>query len=811
MQTVPSSPISFNKQSFFRRKWVKVTVWIVGIILFLLLSAALVGYWFVSKSHPNLEGVTQISQLEGEVTVHRDERGVAQIHATNLEDLFFIQGYVTAQDRLFQMDMTRRLAGGRLSEVVGGQALDNDRFFRTYGMHRETEALVEKFSPETSSMVDAYVAGVNAYMEEAFAEGEQPLEFRLMGYEPEPWTSEDTALVVKYMGYTLSGNFRSELDNYRIAKTLGEDAHHFFPEFHIDENFPTIYTYGEESPFSFDKLENLAAFAPNEFNGSNNWAISGEHTLSGYPLVADDPHLGHAIPSVWYQTHLNLEGDFHSMGVTVPGVPGVVLGHNGEMAWGVTAMSVDQEDLFLEQVHPENPQLYLYDGEWEQATVIEELIYMDGVEEPHVELVEITRNGPIINKIVGDAPYQAISLRWTGREAGEELNGVLRLNRATNVEEFMQGLDGFVTPALSWVFADRSGNIGYRGQALLPVRQNSNGLFPVPGWDPDYQWDGFIPNEELPQIINPESGYIMTANNKPVDDNYPYEIGRSFYPYRAERLDEIIQGQIDNEVPFTIDQMKEMQVDFLNTQARALAPILVEALERYSGEEDLSDLELRALAKVKEWDFVESPESGAALVWNQWYNQLGSGLFEDLLGFQYDHSLVIHRVLQEAHEHEQNVLFAYLDEDKQLNLDEVARQTFGDAVNAVEELQGDNPNRWNWGSWHAMTIEHPLSAVWPLNYLFDLGTWELGGSGATPGAAGYNRSTGQVTHGAGWRFAGDLESVDSFYDILMPGQSGQVFSPFYSDQVDTWAEGELLPMIYNKEEHSDVKTKVFQP
>ncbi|MBU9710550.1 penicillin acylase family protein [Evansella tamaricis] len=804
------SPVTFRREGFFRRRWVKISLWILGIILFLLLTISITGYWFIGKSHPNLEGTRTMNQLQEEVTVHRDERGVAQITAKTLEDLFFIQGYVTAQDRLFQMDMTRRLAGGRLAEVVGEQALDSDRFYRTYGMQRGTEALVEKFNGETKQMVDSYAAGVNAYIDEAFANGEQPLEFRILSYKPDPWTDLDTAIVVKYMGYTLSGNFGAELEHYRMAKVLGEDAHYLFPEFHIDD-FPTIYTQGEPTTFHLEELENLTAFAPSEYNGSNNWAISGEHTMSGFPLVADDPHLGFAIPSVWYQTHLNLEGDFHSIGVTVPGVPGVVLGHNQQMAWGVTAMSSDQEDLYLEQIHPENPQLYLFDGEWEEATIIEEEIFIDGKEEPFIEKVEITRNGPILNKVISNGPYQAISLRWTGMEAGEELNGVLKLNRASNVEEFMDGLDGFVTPALSWVFADREGNIGYRGQALLPIRQNSVGMFPVPGWDPDYQWDGFIPNEELPQIINPEKGYIMTANNKPVDDDYPYEIGRSFYPYRAERLDEIIEEQIENGVPFTVDQMQEMQVDFLNTQARALVPILTDGILRYSGENELSELEKDVLDRIRQWDFVEDIDSGDALVWNHWYNLLGTALFEEMLGFPYEHHLVIHHVLLEANVHPSNTIFGFLDNEYHLSLDELARDTFAEAVESVVDIQGKNPDRWDWGSWHAMTVDHPLGSVWPLNYLFNIGTWEVGGSGATPGAASYNRTTGQVTHGAGWRFVGDLESPDTFYDIVMPGQSGQVFSPHYGDQVDKWAEGELLPMIFNKESNNEVKTKVFRP
>ncbi|EEG76056.1 penicillin acylase family protein [Dethiobacter alkaliphilus] len=797
------------RHPLMKRRWVRVVLWIFGILVFLLVSALVGGYWFISRSHPVLEGTGTMPQLQQEVTVLRDERGVAQINAGTLEDLFFIQGYVMAQDRLFQMDMTRRLAGGRLSEVIGEDTLEVDRFYRTFGMHRATAAVVEKFDAEASIMVESYAAGVNAYIEEAFAAGRQPVEFRILGYDPDPWTAEDSVIVAKYMGYTLSGDHRNELMNYRVARALGEHAQLIFPDYMIAD-FPLIYELSEVSPFSDEELEELAAFAPAEFQGSNNWAISGEHAESGFPLVANDPHLAFGIPNVWYQTHLNLEGDFNSIGVTVPGVPGVVLGHNGYMAWGVTAMSVDQEDLYLEQFNPENPQLYLFDGKWEEATVIEEEIYVDGVEEPYIEVVEITRNGPIINKVIDEGPYQAISLRWTGLEPGEEFNGILKLSRSTNMEEFIEGMEGFVTPALSWVFADREGNIGYRGQALLPVRQNSTGVLPVPGWDPAYQWDGFIPGDELPQIYNPERGYIMTANNRPAGEDYPYEIGKFFFPYRAERLDELIQGQIASGDAFTLEQMKEMQLDILNTQARALAPVLTDAVVRAADEQPLSAIEQDALNLLQGWDYVEDAASAETLVWHQWYNLLGSALFEEMLGFPWNNFLVIHHVLVEADQDPGNVLFAFLPQGYHLSLDEVARQTFAEAIEEVIAIQGNNPDRWEWGKWHRLTVRHPIGSVWPLNYLFNVGEWGLGGSGNTPKAL-FADETGQILGGGGWRFVSDLSSVEESYDIIMPGQSGQVFSPHYKDQIEGWVQGELYPMIYEKEGSQNVKRKVFTP
>ncbi|WP_171051895.1 penicillin acylase family protein [Alteribacter natronophilus] len=798
--------IEKQRKPLLRRGWVKVTGVVLAVLVFLSIVAAGTAYWFVTKSHPVLEGEKTLAGITDEVQVVRDGRGVARITSGNLEDLFYVQGYVTAQDRLFQMDMTRRLAEGRLSEVVGEAAIDSDRFFRTYGMHRYTEDMLALPDPEAERMVNAYSAGVNAYIDETFNAGTQPLEFSILGYEPADWTPEDTALVIKYMGYTLSGNFRNEIENYQLVQELGEEARFLFPEYHVDDHFPTIYDQIdiEELPFDGEALGRLTAFAPHEHNGSNNWAISGEYTESGFPIVADDPHLGMDIPSVWYQTNLELEGEFHSIGVTVPGVPGVVLGHNDHLAWGVTSLAIDQEDLFLEKAHPDLPYTFRYDDGWEEAEVIEEIIQVDGGD-PVVEQVTVTRNGPIMSHlfhdedegeepvVTSDAPYDAMSLRWSGREAGEELNGVLKLNRATNVDEFTEGLDDFVNPALSWVFADTEGNIAFRGQGSLPVRENSDGLLPVPGWDPDYQWQGFIEADELPQIVNPESGYVMTANNKPVDDEYPYEIGRSFYPYRAERLKEMIEDQIEEGVPFTMDQSRDMQLDFLNTQARSLVPLLTDAAASADG--DLTETEEEALELLRNWDYVESADSPEALVWQQWYNQFKERMFEQIIDFEYGSALVIHNTIHEAAADPGGQMFAFLEDERyHRDFESFSRETFVHAVEKSTELQGGSPSDWAWGEWHTMTVRHPLSSVWPLEHLFDVGAFEVGGSGATPGAHSYNEETGRVTHGAGWRFVADLSFEEPARDVLNPGQSGQVLSPFYSDQVDTWAKGGLYPM-----------------
>ncbi|SDO22053.1 penicillin acylase family protein [Alkalicoccus daliensis] len=833
---------TYNREykSFFQRRWVKALLWIGAVIAVLIILGLFAANWFVGKSHPELDGAVLEAPVSSEVEVVRDDRGVAKIISSDIEDLFFAQGYVMAQDRLFQMDMTRRLAGGKLSEVVGEAALESDKYFRTYGMHRATEALTEEFDQETREIVEAFAAGVTAYIDTAFAEGEQPLEFRILGYEPEPWTIEDTAIAVKYMGYTLTGNFEDELKNYELLRMLGPEAAQLFPDYHRHENFPVIgqeaaphndesteIEFFEENGFAqalyLEEVEELLNFVPDTWNGSNNWAVSGEYTESGMPMLGDDPHLGLAVPSVWYQTHLELEDDFHSIGVTVPGIPGVVLGHNGKVSWGVTSMSADYEDVFLEQVNPEAPNEFLFDGEWEEAELIDEEIYIEGEEEPYIHRVEITRNGPVMNKIMEEGPYQAFSLRWSGLEAGEELNGILRLNRAENAEEFAAGLEGFVTPGLSWVFADTEGNIGYRGQALLPVRNESDGRLPVPGWEPEYQWDGFVPAEDLPAVMNPDSGYIMTANHSPIDETYEYEIGRSYFPYRGLRLEEMIAEKITAEKPFTLDTMKEMQLDVTNTQARMLVPLMTEAVARWDsdteeassmdGEEldELSALEQEALDLLQEWDYTENADSAEALIWQIWYETLPEAMFERYLHVEVTNHLSRHFALEEAADHPEGILFGFLDERWHVSFAQAARETFYEAVTRAEEMQGGDTDSWAWGDWHAVKIEHPLGAVWPLNHLLNVEGEGIGGSGFTPGAASYDIETGAANHGAGWRFIADLASPDTHYDVNIPGQSGQWRSPYYDDQLEDWTAGEYEQMIYDKEEQEDMDRVRFIP
>lgn len=835
-----------RKPSFWKRRWVKVLLIILLAVIILTGAFLAVGAWFVGKSHPELDGAVIEAPVAEEVEVTRDSRGVAQISSASLEDLFFTQGYVMAQDRLFQMDMTRRLAGGELAEIIGEEALESDQYFRTYGMHRATEELVEAFDEETVRVVDAFSAGVTSYIDDAFEAGEQPLEFRILGYEPEPWTPEDSAIAVKYMGYTLTGNFQEELENYELLRTLGPEAVQLFPDYYQQGDFPVIgetgyaaesseteedtavaaYLEGEKGAEGILALDDIGAmldFVPETWNGSNNWAISGEHTESGFPMIGDDPHLGLAVPSVWYQTHLQLEDDFHSIGVTVPGIPGVVLGHNGDVSWGVTSLSADYEDVFLEQVNPENPNEYLYDEEWEAAELIDEEIKVDGEADPYIHRVEITRNGPVMNKVEEEGPYQAFSLRWSGLEAGEELNGILRLNRAANTEEFAEGLEGFVTPGLSWVFADIEGNIGYRGQALLPVRNASDGRFPVPGWDPEYQWDGFVPPEDLPEIMNPDSGYIMTANHMPVSEDYEYEIGRSYFPYRGMRLEEMIQEQMDAGDEFTLEDMGNMQMDLENTQARTLVPLMTEAVTAWDAEteeavnldgdelEELSALEEEALELLEGWDFAETAKSPEALLWQIWYELLPEAMFERYLQVEVTNHLSRHFAITEAGSDPDGVLFSFLDERWHVSFAKAARETFHEAVKTAEDMQGGNPDSWEWGDWHTVGIDHPLGAVWPLNHFLNIEGEGIGGSGFTPGAASYDIDTGAADHGAGWRFIADLASPDSHYDVNIPGQSGQWRSPYYQDQLDTWTDGSYYPMIYDKSEQEDMDEVRFVP
>ncbi len=717
----------------------------VTVLIVLLASTVIWGYLQLKKPLPQTSGDISLSGLSNEVNVYRDAQGVPHIEAQTDEDLYFAQGYVTAQDRLFQMDLSRRQASGQLAEVIGASMLDQDRFFRTFGLRRAAEASAAAYDEETYSYLESYAAGVNAFMEQAIEAGELPLEFRLAGYEPTPWEPLDSLTIGKYMAYDLGGNWQGQAFRYWLAQNVsGAEAIDLLPVY--PEDGPVILDVAKSIPIDVETaFGSTTDYLPHPFNGSNNWVLSGEKTASGEPLLADDPHLGLATPSIWYETHLS-SPSVNVTGVIFAGVPGIILGSNESIAWGVTNVGPDVQQLYFEQRHPEDPHQFLYDDDWYEAEVITEEIQVAD-EDPVTHEIVLTKNGPILSDYahLNEDEEYALSMRWTAHEATTELQAVIGFNRANDWDSFEAALRNFQAPAQNFVFASTDGTIAYRANGLIPIRPSGDdALLPVPGWDSEYEWEGYIPWDELPTITNPDSGFISTANNQIAGDDYPYHLTHTWaQPYRHQRILDVLQEKNDH----TVEDMQALQMDAVNLQAAEFIPLLTDALS----EEELRKIDYSALDMLQSWNQIDSREEAGPLLFHFWIEELTDLLFaeripEEVYELFDGRANSVDELLRSASAGKPGPWV-----EGAGGLEQLASSSFTRAVDRATDLQGDNPKDWKWGDYHQVIFNHPLAAISPLNYLFNAEALPVDGSRITVKAAGYNSETGAVTHGAGWR------------------------------------------------------------
>lgn len=761
-----------------KKRWKKVVLIIVGSIVLLVAAGLLYANHYINKSLPEHEGTIQLPILEKEVTVITDDHGVPHIKAETDQDLYAAQGYVQAQSRLFQMELSRRQASGTLSEVVGESSIETDKYFRTLGLRRAAEKSLALYSDEDKQVLEWFSEGVNAYIQEAKDTNSLPIEFTLLGSEPDEWTPLDSLTIGKYMAYDLGGHWESQAFNYYALNQFEEEkAYELFPQYPEDK--PMIIDEDEvDVATSFEH-----AMIPEPFNGSNNWVVSGDKSASGQPLLADDPHLGLATPSVWYQMHLETD-DLNVSGVIFAGVPGIILGHNEDIAWGVTNTGPDVQQLYLEKRNPDNPEEFMFEGEWETAEVIDEPIKVKD-EVIDYQVVE-TRHGPVISEFAEDSGEDnVLSLRWTALEPTTELKAIIEINHATNWDEFETGLEKFLAPAQNFVFASKDGTIAYKANGNIPIYENSEeALLPLPGWEKEYEWDGYIPFDELPTVINPDKGYIATANNKVVGDDYPYHISHMWaQPYRYERIAEVLEAKDD----LTVEDMKDLQMDKMNLRAREFVPLLVEQLS----EADLDDEESKALELLTEWDFNDGVSDPQPLIFDHWFTEIESLLYTEIPDNMLDlfggKAQTTDQLLRTSlGQDEESIWFT-----DQGGLNTVLEESLRSTVNQLEEDYGTDQPAWEWGDYHKVQFEHPLSSIHPvLAYFFNREEpIPVGGSRVTPMAAGYDQETGDVNHGASWRFVIDVDDLETGHHIVGPGQAEHFKSDWYHDQMTNWVDG----------------------
>lgn len=763
------------------KKGKRIWKWLLiagGVAIVLIIAAALLLDAFVDKSKPQIEGKVEVAGLKQDVTVTRDNKGVPHIKAKNDEDLYRAQGYVQAQDRLFQMDLSRRQASGMLSEVVGEKAIQTDKFFRTFSLRDAAEKSLDGYSDEAKKVLSWYAEGVNDYIQYAKKEGKLSYEFKLLGYQPKPWTEIDSLTIGKYMAYDLGGHWDMlAFRHWALTKLSSEKVQELM--IHYPENAKSIIEENIEHPV---KVSNQfdTSLIPNEFNGSNNWVVSGDKTKSGKPLLADDPHLGLSTPSIWYQMHLSSPSQNVS-GVIFAGIPGIILGHNEDIAWGVTNVGPDVQDLYIEMPNPDNPTQFKYENKWEQAEVRKEKIKVKGKKAVDYEVV-VTRHGPIISDLAfkKEKPTAVFSMQWTALQSTQELQAILNMDKAKDWHQFETALKDFKAPAQNFVFASaKDGTIAYKANGLIPIRKRGDGQFPVPGYSKDYGWKGYIDYDKLPKVVNPDSGYIATANNKVVGSGYPYHI-TDFWaqPYRYERIVEMLEEKDD----FTAEDMQNIQMDTKNLYAKEFLPSMISSVKKQGKES-------KAVELLEKWDYNDTVSQAAPLIFQHWMIAIQEGLFKqvmpaDVYAMMPGKYNITDELLRQAYKGKPGEFV-----DEAGGVDELVTKALQKSVKDLKGIYGDEMSKWQWGEEHQVQFKHPISSASEvLAYVLDSKKVPVAGSKVTVRAAAPDQN-GIVNHGASWRFVADLSDLSKAYHIVGPGQSGHVKSVWYNDQVDDWVNG----------------------
>jgi penicillin amidase len=778
------------------------------------------GLFTVRRSWPKVNGRIRVDGINSEVTIIRDSWGIPHIYAENDHDLFFAQGYVHAQDRFWQMEFWRRIGSGRLSEILGEAAVDQDRFIRTVGWHRAAAEELLLLEPEIRGVLEAYAEGVNAYI--ATHQNRLGLEFTILGltgvdFEPEPWTPLNTLTWAKVMSWDLGGNMGSELFRTQVVARLGTDAlNALAPPYSEDRPIIVPHPLIEETVRAIPD----AAFTTHVLGmgndiGSNNWVISGDRTDTGMPLLADDPHLGIQMPSIWYEVGLHCtdvgpDCPYNVVGASFAGCPGVIIGHNDQIAWGVTNLGPDVQDLFIERVSPEDPNQYEVEGAWVDMEIVREEIAVAGRNEPIVIDVRLTRHGPIINDVVGGPEedwafgWQPLALSWTALEPGTLMQSVMLLDRATDWESFREALSYWDAPSQNFVYADVEGNIGYQAPGRIPIRAAGDGTMPVPGWTGEYEWVGTIPFDALPRAFNPEEGYIVTANNAVVGPDYPYLLTMDWAAgYRAQRIVDMIEA----DPSISVADIQTMQGDSSPFWAELILPHVRPLPATGWGLESREEDRLtEGLELLRRWDGRADRESAGAALFETFRLHLIDQTFGDELGEQF---LVRARpgaieALPTLLAEENSPWFDDVHTPEVEGQDEIIVRALMAAINELSDSLGRKMENWRWGDLHTATFRNQSlgnCGIGLVERVFNRGPVAVDGAIATVNNTGYSLSRPfEVIAVPSYRQIIDLEDLTRSVSMHTTGQSGHPFHRHYDDMIDPWRNIEYHPMFWARED-----------
>ncbi len=778
------------------------------IILFslsvLVLGALIAGTVLVSaikkSGKPQYEGAISLKELQAPVNIFRDQRGMPHIYAENEHDLYFAVGFVMAQDRLWQMDLIRRATSGRLSEIFGKDYVSTDLYLRSLGITAKSKMVLASEDSTVKKILQYFADGINTGLKN-FGK-KLPPEFRILGYTPDPWKIEEVANIIGYMGWDLAnGNLLADIFSYRLGKKLGFDkVKDLLPDWQADTTrvFPDFKLSDRklkealELISSLDKLKSLGIPG---FSGSNNWAVAGNRSETGKPILSNDMHLALSAPGIWMQMHQVLPGKLNVTGVAIPGEPFIVAGHNEKIAWGMTNLMVDDIDLFMEKINPENENQYYFNGEWKNMEVRKEIIGIKGGKKDTID-IKYTHRGAIISGFsqVG-IKDTSLSMRWSGYDFSDEIRAVYLIDRASSWEEFRAGLNHFRSISQNFIYADVNGNIGLNTGGGIPIRKGE-GFLIRNGETDEYDWKGYVPFDQLPAELNPLKGSVSSANDKTVSDSYPYYISYTFgLPYRINRIREMLA---EKEI-LGIGDFKRMVTDQRSDYARILIPFILRLKEKIN---ELNPLEAESLGILENWNYDMNKDEAAPAIFEFFTKSLAKNLLSDELGELYKDlpapvsDYYIFHILELGPDQ-------WVDDINTSNpetFEEIVFRSFRDEIKALSAQYGPDPDKWKWGGIHTISLKHPLGVKKILDRVFKLNSpqYPIGGSNHTVCPYSYTRDF-RVNHGASERHIFNTANWDESYTVIPDGNSGVPSSEFYLSQTKTYLEGGFYKDAFSDE------------
>lgn len=811
------------------KNWIRITIGISFTIVIITVVSGIIFYNMLKKSLPDYQGILESYQIRDEIIISTDSMGIPYIVVNNDLDEAFALGYIHARDRLFTMDLYRRAGQGRLSEIFGSETLKLDELFRTIGIERNIKSNIAKYNPVTLNLLNAYSDGVNTFINNN--KSKLPIEFDILGYTPESWNHLHSLIIIRMIAWELNLNWWADFVYAELVEKFGvTKASEIIPDLAINQlsnipkNLKTIKKLSDNFIDSHLKYRTLFAIVGTQL-GSNNWVVNGLRSISGKPIIANDTHLPYSIPSKWYITAIK-NNSKKIVGFTLPGVPGIVIGKNDNIAWTVTNLMNDETDFYLEQIDS-SKKYYLLDNKWTKLHLIKDTIKIKNSRPKIIEILS-THRGPIISDVhqmtyyysEKEKIFPAISMRWLGSEFSDEMYSFYRINKAQNIKEFKEALSDFSLPGQNFIYADIYGNIAYLIGANIPIRSNSASVILSDGSKSANDWKGYIQSNFKVEIQNPSEGFLASANNNQFQ-NIKYYITHLWEP--TSRFDRIVE-LLKNKQKHSIADFQKYQLDIKSKYAEIITPLIIDAFSDVK----ITDMNLQeAIVLLKNWDFDLDKNSQPAAIYQIFLNNLLKNIFYDEMGedlynkFLFVASVPYRSLLKLLNT--QSDWFNDTNTGKSFDKKAIIRKSLTDALTYLENNYGKNIALWQWGRIHNVTFKNLLTNNFkPAENLLNIGPFEVGGDGTTIFNTEYSfakkpkylytyfKNPYDNLLGPVMRLVYDFANPSEIYLILNTGQSANFLSKHYKDMSISWLEGEYITVNISDNSFISLDKKKFR-